>query len=266
MSDRARSATIDKLRERLACLEPRRTLASGGQRSIQPWRDLVQGALHEITSNDWRDATAASFYALTLAGHLAQARLGSVIVLGLKYDAGEGGLYYAADRNFCGIDTSRLVLCYAENIKALLWAAEEAAHSSSVAALVIETRKPHRLLSLAATRRLQLAAEKSGSTPILLRSSKGCEPSAAMRRFHVSSRPSAPASYNASAPGRFCWRVEIERCRLGNNGGWLVEWDDEKKELKEAPALSVSVPAALAYRPAHRREAFSGPFKTACSL
>lgn len=258
MSPLVRTAAIERLRERLARLEPRRVASPmTGARQTLAWRDLAPGALHEIVSGDWRDAAAASFYALAMASRLARARRGDLVILALKSDAREAGLLYAPNGALGGVDARRIALCFAGDVETLLWAAEDAARSPSVAALIIETRKPHRLLNLTATRRLQLAAEVSGATPILLRSVNDNAASSAFRRLRVSSAPSVSAPYDAAAPGRMRWRVEIERCRLGKRGSWIVEWDNETGELKEAPALHVPRPAALDDRSADARAAFA---------
>jgi len=253
MSPRVGAAAIERLKERLARLEPRRAIVPviGGREepaATSIWRDLAPGALHEITGSDWRDGAAASFYALAMASRLARARRGDLVVLALKSDARDAGLLYAPKGAVCGVDAMRITLCFAGDVETLLWAAEDAARSPCVAALIIETRKPHRLLNLTATRRLQLAAEVSGATPILLRSVNDNAASSAFRRLRVTPAPSGEAAYDAAAPGHMRWRVEIERCRLGKRGEWVVEWDDETGELKEALALHVPRFAALADR------------------
>ncbi|MCB2113145.1 MAG: hypothetical protein KDD85_06295 [Parvularculaceae bacterium] len=258
MSPRIGAAAIERLKERLARLEPRTKLKRVsspviGGRDEPVWRDLAPGALHEIAGSDWRDGAAASFYALAMASRLAHARRGDLVIVSLKSDARDAGLLYAPKGALCGVDAMRIALCFAGDVETLLWAAEDAARSPSVAALIIETCKPHRLLNLTATRRLQLAAEASGATPILLRSAHDSAASSAFRRLRVTPAPSAADSYDAAAPGRLRWRVAIERCRLGNCGEWIVEWDDETGELKEAPALYVPRPAALADRSADAR-------------
>ncbi len=254
MSPLVRTAAIERLRERLARLEPRRAASPmTGARQTLAWRDLAPGALHEIVSGDWRDAAAASFYALALTSRLMRARCGDLVIAALKRDIREAGLLYAPDGALCGVDAARIALCFADNVETLLWAAEDAARSPSVAALVIETRRPHRLLNLTAARRLQLAAEASGATPILLRDARDNAQSSAFRRLRVKPALSGGALYDAGAPGHLRWRIELERCRSGNRGAWVVEWDDETGELKEAPALHVPVPAALADRPVGAR-------------
>jgi len=249
-----KSLAIERLKERLALLEPSRRKCAP-QDGAAPWRDLTPGALHEIAGCDWRDGIAASGYALALASRLARTRQGAVVFLALKGDARDRGLLYAPGGAVYGIEAARVALCAAENLETLLWAAEEAARSPSVAALVIETSKPRRHLNLTATRRLQLAAEASGATPILIRAADDGEPTSALRRFRAAAAPSAPKAYDACASGNSRWRVELERCRLGNRGAWVVEWDEENRELKEAQTVFVPLPAALADRPARARDA-----------
>ncbi|MEZ5922491.1 MAG: hypothetical protein R3C60_14245 [Parvularculaceae bacterium] len=250
----ARSAAIEKLRARIARLEPARR-AGLAAIEAEPWRAAAPGALYEIAGKDWRDSAAASGYALALAGAIAKKRAGAVLFLALRHEERDAGRLYAPEKSLYGIDGGRFVFCLAGDVKALLWAAEEAARSPSTAALIIDIGKPHRLLTLSATRRLQLAAESSGATPLLLRNAEDREPSAALRRFRLSPAPSAPFPYDARAPGAPRWRVEIDRCRLGMRGDFVVEWDEERGELATPPAVHVPSPAALADGPARRSRA-----------
>jgi protein ImuA len=126
------------------------------------------------------------------------------------------------------------------------------------------------------SRRLQLAAERSGVTALILRrwhnateaARERNRPNAAATRWRIAARPSAPISMPSPAPtptlsrlrgraregagwgawvGQPRWRVELIRCRGGEPACWEVEIDNGK--ISDA-AGSLSLAAALADRPA----------------
>jgi protein ImuA len=95
-------------------------------------------------------------------------------------------------------------------------------------------------LSLVASRRLQLGAEKSGVMAALLRRSrvfndpKLAAPSAAVTRWRITALPSAPPLPHApSVPGlgRALWRLDLTHCRGGEPGSWIVEACDATGRL-----------------------------------
>jgi protein ImuA len=101
-------------------------------------------------------------------------------------------------------------------------------------------------LSLVASRRLQLGAEKSGVMAALLRRSLVfndpalAAPSAAVTRWRIAALPSAPPLPHApSVPGlgRALWQLELTHCQGGETGSWIVEACDATGRL----ALAASV-------------------------
>src|SRR6202011_5895797 len=113
------------------------------------------------------------------------------------------------------------------------WAMEEGLRRPGLAAVVGEIGR----LPMLASRRLQLAAERSGVTALLLRRWRtGAEaaaernrPSAAMTRWRVTALPSSPAVGEFGGEpgiGRPRWRVELVRVRGGAPAQWDVEGAD----------------------------------------
>jgi len=100
-----------------------------------------------------------------------------------------------------------------------------------------------------ASRRLQLAAERSGITAFLLRrwregrqaARERALPNAAVTRWRIAPLPSRPVR---GEPGIGCprWRIELSRCRGGEPASWEMEVPDATDH--------VSLSAALADRPA----------------
>ncbi|HVC54114.1 MAG TPA: damage-inducible protein [Stellaceae bacterium] len=224
-----------------------------------PQGGLALGAVHEILGQggDEEDGAAAAGFA---AGILA--RLGRFPVLWCLKRPDLYGPGLAAN----GLDPARLVLVSESRDERLLWAVEEGlrtGHGAGLAAVVGEIGA----LPMVASRRLQLAAERSGVTALLLRRWRsGAEaaaergrPSAAVTRWRVSSLPAAAVvdERGAGEPGigRPRWRVELLRCRGGRPGSWEVEAADATGH--------VCISAELADRPAAPRQTYPSPLRRA---
>jgi protein ImuA len=207
-----------------------------------PGGGLARGALHEILATE-ADAAAEGFAASLLAG-LAQQ--GPVL-----WCASEGGLYGPGLARL-GLTPDRLILVRARRPADLLWAMEEGLKTPGLVAVLGEPR----MLDLTASRRLQLAAEGSGVTCLVLRREPAgggvAGNSVAVTRWRISPAPSGPALDGGERDfglARARWQVELIRCRGSDwaageagHGVWLMEEGD-------APgAVPVAVP--LADRPA----------------
>jgi protein ImuA len=152
-----------------------------------------------------------------------------------------------------GLDPARLVLVTAARDDAILWAVEEGLRAGPAARLAAVVGELGRL-PMVAGRRLQLAAERSGVTALVLRRWRNAgeaaaereRPSAALTRWRVAALPSAEIANepgaNASSLGRPRWRVALLRCRGAVPGAWDVEVADATGH--------VSLSAELADRPA----------------
>ncbi|HVB18634.1 MAG TPA: damage-inducible protein, partial [Stellaceae bacterium] len=144
-----------------------------------------------------------------------------------------------------GLDPARLVLVRAPHDDERLWAIEEGLRVPGLAAVVGEIGH----LPMIAGRRLQLAAERSGVTALLLRrwrtageaAAERARPSAALTRWRVAALPSIDIA-NEPGLGRPRWRIELLRVR----GGMPAVWDGEVADATG----HVSVSAGLADRPA----------------
>ena len=145
-----------------------------------------------------------------------------------------------------GLDPARLVIVRAPRDDDLLWAVEEGLRTPGLAAIIGEIGR----LPMVASRRLQLAAERSGVTALLLRRWRNASeaaaerqrPSAALTRWRIGALPSRGGNIWIGRPR---WQVELLRCRGGEPAAWDVEIADA------TGALSLS--AGLADRPAAPR-------------
>jgi protein ImuA len=194
---------------------------------------LCLGALHEAASAgaDTEHAAAATLF---VAGILARLN-GPVLWVLQQADLFAPGLAGA------GLQPDRIV--FAEAGKAVLAAMEEGLRHPGLTAVVAELSGR---LSLVASRRLQLAAEQTGVTAVLIRRSRGFDdpalqqPSAAVTRWRIAALPSPPPLPHAPdtpglGPAR--WRLELTRCRGGEPGSWIVEACDATGSLSLVPTL-----------------------------
>jgi len=242
-----------------------------------PGGGLARGALHEIlgAGGDEEDGALAAAFAAGIIGRLttqptsasqSQTRLGpSLSPLrggeGLKISPplpsraggegrGEGGLVlwclprpdlYGPGLAAHGLDPGRLVLVRAPRDDEILWAMEEGLRAPGIAAVIGEIG----VLPAVASRRLQLAAERSGITAFLLRrwrdggqaARERALPNAAVTRWRVAALPSQPPRGEPGV-GRPRWRVELLRCRGGEPACWEVEVADATGHVSLAATLA----------------------------
>ena len=202
---------------------------------------LAVAALHEIYAASPADGAAAAALALMLA--LRCERPGPILWLGEDREQLEGRLHGAGLAEL-GCDPARLLLVQAPDTLALLRAAAEAVASSAACAVIIAPCSKPAALDLTASRRLALAAARSGVFTLLLRSGTPL-PSAAQSRWQVAAAPSAALA--ANAPGLPAFEIGLLRHRGGLAAFSLqMEWNRECRAF--GPVLSGAVPAAAAER------------------
>lgn len=185
-----------------------------------PGGGLVLGALHELSGAgpDEEDGAVATAF---LAGILA--RLAPTRPVLWCHTTGD---LHAPGLALCGLTPGRLILARARNDHEILWALEEGLKTRTLAAVVGELA----LMPAAASRRLQLAAEKSGVTAFALRRWRTADIAAAQRtvplaattRWRIAALASDPAP-DMPGVGRPRWQVDLWRCRGGAPASWTME-------------------------------------------
>lgn len=252
------NARIDlaQLKQRIACIPAVRpeVRASEGQLSTGlPPVDaylgtaaIPLGAVHEIAGNGGDEEQGAAG-----AGFLALALKASAPTGWIAWVTQEDDLYAPGLAAF-GLDLRRLILVSARRDAEVCWALEEALRSRSLAAVVAEVG----VLSLTATRRLQLAAEQAGIPCFLLRrwrtqesaQQQRAQPIAAVTRWRITPQPQPRVSDQATMPelGPARWRLDLWRCRNAAAASWIMEFDHADQQ--RGTAFSVPVAAALADR------------------
>ena len=196
-----------------------------------PGGGLVRGALHEVVEAGPAAEFAGSATLFT-AGIAARLK-GPVLWCLTRRDLFAPGLALA------GLPPGRVIYAEAGRDRDVLSLVEEGLRERGLAAVVGEVTR----LSLIASRRLQLAAEASGVTALLLRrwwtvteKDLAALPSAAVTRWRIAPAPSEPEP--APGLGRAQWQVDLMRCRGGETRSWILEACDAKGRLALAAALA----------------------------
>ena len=242
------TAFLPELRERVRRIERPTATARGvlpfglaGIDRALPDGGLAHGALHEIlgAGGDEEDGALAAAFAAGILGRLTVSGDGMVLWCLPRPDLYGPGL--AAH----GLVPGRVVVVSSPGDTEILWAMEEGLRAPGIVAVVGEVGT----LTATASRRLQLAAERSGITAFLLRrwrdggqaARERALPNAAVTRWRITTMHSIPLRSEPGV-GRLRWRVELLRCRGGEPACWEMEVPDATDH--------VSLAAALADRPA----------------
>lgn len=200
--------------------------------SLWPEGGLPRGALHEIAGAEpgLGSFAAVTGFAASLAG-----RSGSAVLW-----CARGRELYGPGLAAMGLGSQRLIVAEARGDKDLLSAMEEGLRSGVLGAVVGEVER----MDLTASRRLQLAAEKTGCMALVLRRpekrpgkyGRADAPITAASRWRVGPAPAiGPQDFYQIQPAHL-WRLELARSRCGAHGSWIVEAPDAQGHLR-LPAL-----------------------------
>lgn len=239
MLDHAASPVIAELRERIARFEGggarARTVLPFNVEEIDgklPGGGLALGSLHEVAGggNGAVDGAAAALFS---AGIAARTK-GKVLWVVTRRDLFAPALAQA------GLHPDRLIRVEAGDEKSLLACFEEGLRHGGLGAVVAETAR----LSMTASRRLQFAAESSGTIGIAIRrwrrqteAADFGQQTASRTRWRVSVLPSAPLPVPGLSRAR--WLLELIRCKAGESADFEVEACDDKGRI--------ALPSAVAY-------------------
>lgn len=206
-----------------------RRLAGGG---------LAVAALHEVApaTPALGDEAAATLFIAAAAARLAGTmQEGTVLWVLSRRDLFAPGLAQA------GLAPDRLIYAECRRDDEVLAVMEEGLRHGGLAAMVGEIGH----LSLAAGRRLQLAAEEGETAALILRRwrKSGADPlgvpSAAVTRWRIGCVPSEKLT--VPGVGRPRWHVELARQRGGEAFDWILEAPDAEARL--------ALPARSGHRP-----------------
>lgn len=227
---------------------------------VLPDGGLRLAALHEVAAAAYRDMGAATGFLISLIIRASRDVSLPVLWCETAKPPFDMGRLYGPGLSAFGMEPERLIHAFPASDADCLWTIEEALRSRAFSIVVgeIDGRSP--VLSLAATRRLQLAAEASGVPAVLFTGHAKEGASVAVTRWHIASARSSPVPYVApeeKLPGAPRWKVELSRARGGKPASWLLEWNAMKGAFTAVsqaeendgarPALTAS-PSALPLR------------------
>ena len=250
MDPSPRTAALDRLRIRIAEVErhgrPRAPVLPFGVGALDgrmPAGGLPLGALHEVAGGG-RGAVHGAASVLFVAGVLA--RIPGPVVWCLR----QRDLFAPALAG-AGLHPDRVIYAEAADEKGVLAVLEEGLRHGGLAGVVGEVS----VLSMTASRRLQLCAEASGVTAFAVRRWRTSaaaadygQPTASLTRWRVTALPSTRDA--APGLGRPRWLVEMMRCRGAEAADWELEACDETGRLA-LPAEMAD--RSLAQEPGRRR-------------
>lgn len=118
-----------------------------------------------------------------------------------------------------GLLPENLLFVHAAKEADRLWAIEESLKCTGLSAVIAETKE----LGFTASRRLQLAVEKSGATGFIIRTNPKNLSTACISRWQIQQLPSIAID---DMPGVLFprWNVELLKVRNGTTGHWQIEW------------------------------------------
>jgi len=136
----------------------------------------------------------------------------------------EGGRIYPPGLGTKGL-MPELIHVEANDARAALWAMEEGLRCSALGGVIGELWGDPRALDFTATRRLAVAAERSGVPAWLVRFGGQANLSGARMRWRVASAPSEPHPFDHRAPGSPAWDADLFRARGFAPRRWEVALD-----------------------------------------
>jgi len=213
------------------------SLIAGGQRRAAEKRSRPRGlgepfclpvsprpTLSELFAAIGQDGGWAGFLSLQLAAGKpvlwVQDRM-AIREAGRVHPAGLGGL--------------DLIHVEARDGRDALWAMEEGLRCSGIGAVIGELWGDPVALDFTATRRLAVAAERTGVPCWLVRLGGTANLSGARMRWRIASRPTLAHPFDFQAPGPPAWDAELFRARGFAPGRWAVTHEADRFHLLAEP-------------------------------
>ena len=226
--------TLSQLRKDILLLQGFKPLAAGAVDTglgpilkAFPNETFPTGAVHEFLSTGPTTAAATTGFVSGLAATLMNTG-GACLWIGSKKTFPPGLKTF-------GIEPDRVIFVNLKKEKDICWAMEEALKCEGLAAVVGELQD----IPFIASRRLQLAVEKSRVTGFLLRQDpRNLNAIACVARWRITPLASEPEP-GMPGVGFPRWNVELEKIRNGQPGIWQMEWSAGRFRpiQPEVPAL-----------------------------
>jgi protein ImuA len=248
---------LARLKRRLDRLERRHARSSAGLFALgaagldaRLGGGLARGALHELC---WGadDHGAVSSFALMLA--LCAQGEGARPLLWVREDKGERmhGRLYGPGMAELGANPDDMILVHAPDTLSALRVGADILGCMGLGAVVIEPFGAARALDLTASRKLVLAAERSGVAAFILREGESRFSSAAATRWQIAARPSQRLA--GEAPGQPRLGVELVRHRGGVAPfSTDLEWNRDTRSFVEPAFTGAALSRPVLADPARR--------------
>ena len=194
-------------------------------------RGLPPGA-HQVAPAEPQDHAAPLILPLMAASRMPASGV-KLLIVQERAAAREDGELYAPGLEALGVAPAETAFVRVAEGAEVLRVTDEAVRRRAAPVVLAELRRGAGLADLAATRRLNLAAQRRGAflflmTPDLLSTS------AALTRWRVASAPSQ------GPPGRLgppAFRLSLVRNRLGPAGEWACQWSARERRFTSAVPL-----------------------------
>ncbi len=214
---------------------------------------LERGAIHDVLATREGDAGAALGFALGLAARSG----GPLLMIEDRLGALEQGLAYGPGLAAMGLDPGSVLFVRAPDATALLSAAEEGMACRALGCVIAVLRGGVKAYDLTASRRLALAAARSGVIGFMLMPGlREAAPTAAVTRWRIAAAPSLAPGLWAGGVGPPALEADLLRRRDGPPLSFRLVWSPHERAFSSLP-LSRDRSAAPA-RGAHRAPAPGG--------
>jgi len=219
---------IDKLQKEILLLQGFKTATAGNTGSVG------LGPVEAVFPNGIFPKAAIHEFIITLPEHAAACGGFIAGLLNALMQQEGACLWISTSRTLFppslkafGIAPERIIFIDLAREKEVLWVMEEALKCEAISAVIAEVKD----INLTASRRLQLAVEKSGVTGLILRNdAQKLSTTACVARWQI--KPVA-SKLEDDMPGVGFprWNVALLKVRNGNPGNWEVEWSDGKFQV-----------------------------------
>lgn len=234
MSDSARKKTLEALKTSLGTdrLDPGARLVPCGltvQRGPAQPPSMARDRVHEVLPDRPGHGAALGFLIRCLAAAQAVDPR-PVLWVSDGRTRSEAGRLYAPGLAEAGLAAARLVCVSVRRERDVLWVLEEALGSGALAGVGGAVTD----LALTPSRRLSLAARRTGTPLFLLRPHDATGATAAETRWQITPLPSPPDPFDPQAPGSPAWRIDLVRNRTGAPATWEVICDGDNDDTEDA--------------------------------
>ena len=198
---------------------------------------LTCAALHEIVPATQATVPAAFGFIVAVLARFGSllpeaTRNKQIVFVAPGHGSRQYGRFSGHGLKALGFDPSRAIVVDTADRHDSLWALMEALRSGAPQAVIGMIDR----LDLKTSQKLHLAATDAGLPLLLLRPSQTLESSAAATRWRIGAVAAARDRFGSYTRPR--WRLQLERCRNGRPGEWVVEYDHVAHRFSLVAALA----------------------------